>query len=165
MHAPRADKLQHNLDKLGVRNVTVMRTDARRLDDFFSFDRVLLDAPCSGSGTLRVSDPKLAKRFTPQLIEKSRKSQAALLDKALAVVKPGGVVVYSTCSVLACENEDAVKAALQRARKKGVFELQPVELHGAADLPLLPTALEGALCLAPTELYEGFFVAKLKRMA
>lgn len=173
MHAPRAEKLEHNLAKLGARNVTVMRVDARRMDDFFSFDRVLLDAPCSGSGTIAAGDPRTAKRFTPALVAKSQKAQAALMDKALSLVKPGGTLVYSTCSVLAGENEDIVARGLKRAGKRGSYEVQPVSLEdvqgapagSCSDLPLLPTSLEGALCLAPTEFYEGFFVAKIKRLA
>ena len=162
MHAPRAEKLEHNLRKLGAANITVMRTDARRLDDFFRFDRVLVDAPCSGSGTVRDGDPRVAKRFTPKLVEKSVKSQKALLAKALRIVKPGGTVVYSTCSVLARENEDIVAECLKQARKVGAFELQPLDLDRSA-LPCLPTKLDEALCLAPTNLYEGFFIAKIKR--
>lgn len=164
MHAPRAEKLEHNLRKLGAGNVVVMRTDARRLDEFFRFDRILLDAPCSGSGTLRTRDPKLRLRFTPKLVQKSCKSQQALLDKALTLLKPGGTLVYSTCSVLACENEDIMTAALKKAKKTGVFEVEPVELPGADDLPLLPVSIEGSLCVCPTDLYEGFFVAKIKRL-
>ena len=163
MHAPRAERLEHNLRKLGASNVTVMRTDARRLDDFFSFDRILLDAPCSGSGTLRATDPKLRQRFTPALVAKSRKAQRALLAKALKLLKPGGTLVYSTCSVLACENEDIVSEALQQACRSGSYELKAVSLDGGDDLPLLPTALEGCLTLCPTQRYEGFFVAKIAR--
>lgn len=163
MHAPRAEKLEHNLRKLGASNVTVMRTDARRLDDFFSFDRILLDAPCSGSGTLRLTDPKLHTRFTPALVQKSRKTQRALLNKALNLLKPGGTLVYSTCSVLPCENEDIVREALAHTPRKRHFELKPVVLNGADDLPLLPSGLEGCLTLCPTELYEGFFVASIVR--
>lgn len=177
LHIPRAEKLEHNLRKQGAGNVVVMRTDARKLDDFFSFDRILLDAPCSGSGTLRAGDPKLHARFTQALIQKSRKSQAALLDKALALLKPGGTLVYSTCSILACENEDIVRAALKKAAKRGSYTLEPVSIPGAnlvpaeqlaaalhpADLPILPTTLEGTLCVCPTALFEGFFIAKIKR--
>ncbi len=163
MHAPRAEKLEHNLRKLGASNVTVMRTDARRLDDFFSFDRILLDAPCSGSGTLRLTDPKLHTRFTPALVQKSRKTQRALLNKALNLLKPGGTLVYSTCSVLPCENEDIVREALAHTPRERRFELKPVVLNGADDLPLLPSGLEGCLTLCPTELYEGFFVASIVR--
>ena len=109
-------------------------------------------------------------------MKKSTKSQKALLLKALGLLKPGGTLVYSTCSVLACENEDIVESCLREAKRKGVFELQPIvgrpqdaveeasfPAEVAADFPLLPTRLEQALCLAPTDLYEGFFVAKIKR--
>lgn len=172
MHAPRAEKLEHNLRKLGASNVTVMRTDARRLDEFFRFDRILVDAPCSGSGTL-VANGLSAHRFTQALIDKSRKSQRALLDKALTLLKPGGTLVYSTCSVLACENEEIVQEALEaanRPRKKSAepamaFRVEPIDLAATADLPVLPTAIEGTLALCPTERYEGFFIAKIKRTA
>ncbi len=163
MHAPRAEKLEHNLRKLGAANSNVMRTDARRLDDFFSFDRILLDAPCSGSGTLRTSDANLHKRFTPTLVEKSRKAQRALLGKALALLKPGGTLVYSTCSVLTCENEDIVRECLSRTPRGASYEIEPIELPGADDMPMLPVTLEGCLALCPTDLYEGFFVAKVAR--
>ena len=165
MHAPRAERLEYNLRKLGAANVTVMRVDARRLDDFFSFDRILLDAPCSGSGTLRDTDPKVHRRFTPALVAKSQKAQRALMAKALTLLKPGGTLVYSTCSVLACENEEIVHGALQQARKGGSYEVKAVTLDGADDLPLLPTTLEGSLALCPTERYEGFFVARIRRTA
>lgn len=166
MHHPRAERLRHNLQLQGAANVTVMECDSRRLDDFFSFDRVLLDAPCSGSGTLSVRDPKLHRRFTPQLVEKSVKAQRSLVCKGLELLRPGGVLVYATCSVLEEENEDIVRFGLQRAKRQGAFELQPVDLPEAQGwLPLLPTSLEGALALCPTEDCEGFFIAKIRRTA
>ncbi len=163
LHAPRADKLEFNLNRQKARNVTVMRTDARQMDDFFSFDRILLDAPCSGSGTLSAADPRAEDRFTPHLIEKSRKSQRALFDKALKLLKPGGTLVYSTCSVLREENEAIVEAGLQRAPRDRAFAVKPIELPESGDMPRLPVGIEGALCLAPTDRYEGFFVAKIVR--
>lgn len=211
MHVPRAEKLEYNLQKQGAGNVVVMRTDARQLDEFFRFDRVLLDAPCSGSGTLRACDPKLGKFFTEALVQKSVKSQKALLAKALSVLKPGGTLVYSTCSVLQEENEDVVRWALDWAAKGGKpqqqpkkksrkgrsastiaqptldsgaeFEIEPIVLGNADgsnepndprnhwtflphadELPVLPTTLDGTLCVCPTDKYEGFFVAKIRRM-
>ena len=163
MHAPRADKLEHNLSKLGTGGVTVMRCDARNLDEFFSFDRILLDAPCSGSGTLVAGSEKTSKRFTPKLIEKSVKSQRALITKALSLLRPGGTLVYSTCSVLKRENEGVVRWALQHAPRGKSFNVKPVKLSGADDLPRLPSSLEGTLTLCPTNRYEGFFVAKVQR--
>ena len=163
MHAPRAEKLEYNLNKLGARNVTVMRCDARKLDDFFSFDRILLDAPCSGSGTLVAGSEKTARRFTRKLVDKSVKSQRALFQKALSLLRVGGTLVYSTCSVLECENEDIVRFGLERAPRGKSFQLQPIAIANAESLPVLPTTLDGTLALCPTARYEGFFMAKIVR--
>lgn len=163
MNGVRAEKLAYNLQRQGARNVNVMKTDARNLDDFFSFDAVLLDAPCSGSGTLDAFNPKVAKRFTPALVQKSCKSQRALLQKALKVLKPGGTLVYSTCSILACENEDMVTACLKTAGKHGSYKVEPIVLPNSQDIPLLPCSLEGAMTVRPTKEYEGFFMCKIVR--
>ena len=163
--AVRADKLEYNLRKQGAENVVVLRQDARKLDSFFSFDAVLLDAPCSGSGTLHVDDPKLGKRFSAALVKDSCKKQAALIAKALEIVKPGGMLVYSTCSVLKCENEEIVRAALARANKRGSYKIEPIEAARIEGAPLLPSSIDGALTVCPSELYEGFFMAKIRRYA
>lgn len=196
MSAPRAEKLSYNLEKLGAANVNIMRTDARRLDEFFSFDQILLDAPCTGTGTYRAGDPQAAKRMTRQLLSKVTRSQRALLDRALSILKPGGTLVYSTCSILAEENDEQVRAALKRhrdcevvpillsraqhidgeygspaAEQDGSAELRPVILDRAAEgslaLPVLShdKALEGTLTLAPTQNYEGFYVAVIRKKA
>ena len=165
MRAPRADKLEHNLAKLGARNVVVMRTDARRMDEFFRFDRILVDAPCSGSGTLKLDNPNGLARFTPKLIEKSKKSQRALLSKALTLMKPGSTLVYSTCSILEEENESIVRDCLSKVRRQGTFELKPLTFAGIETIPMLPSTLDEALTVCPTELYEGFFVVRIERTA
>ena len=165
MHAPRADKLEYNLAKLGARNVVVMRTDARRMDEFFRFDRILVDAPCSGSGTLKLDNPNGLARFTPKLIEKSKKSQRALLSKALTLMKAGSTLVYSTCSILEEENESIVRDGLSTARCQGTFELKPLAFAGMEAIPTLPSTLDEALVVCPTELYEGFFMVRIERTA
>lgn len=172
LNAPRAERLEFNLNKQGASNVTVMREDARKLSEYFRFDQILLDAPCSGSGTLRATDVKLHRRFTEALVAKSVKSQRALLDKALQLLKPGGTCVYSTCSILEQENEAVVRQAMARANKKGVFELVDLrkEMHldscgGNTKVPLLPASIDECLCIAPTHYYEGFFMAKIRRKA
>lgn len=167
MSAPRAEKLEFNLQKLGARNVQVMRQDARRLDEFFSFDQILVDAPCSGTGTVRAGDPRTAKRITPQLVSKVERSQRALLDRALTVLKPHGTLVYSTCSILPRENEEQVAAALKGKRHRDCklvpLELPPACSEGALALPLLQNGLPGTVTVAPTRLFEGFFVAKIEK--
>ena len=158
----RADRLRFNLERQGASRVSVMQTDARKLDDFFSFDKVLLDAPCSGSGTL-TPRARAKAGFSEKLVRRSAKTQAALLGKALSVLAPGGMLVYSTCSILPEENENVVRAAIARAKCE--VELVPAVDEGlASHLPQLPTALEGTVCVCPDLLFEGFFMAKLKRV-
>ena len=160
MNKIRAQKLKYNIEKQGATCVYVMEQDARKLNDFFSFDNVLLDAPCSGSGTININDTKLEKTFTEQLIKKSIKSQNELLKKAIKVLKKGKEMVYSTCSILQEENENIIEKAL----KTNKVEIVNIDFKGIEELPKLPTKIKGALCVAPTNEYEGFFVAKLKKL-
>ncbi len=155
----RAERLKYNVDKQGTSCVFIMEKDARYIDDFFSFDQILLDAPCSGSGTLNINDSNLKNVFTKKLIEKSISSQLALLKKAIKILKPGKEIVYSTCSVLACENEDVVKKVMASENA----EIVSIDFEGIESIPVLPTKIEGTLCVCPNELYEGFFVAKIRR--
>ena len=159
MNKLRAERLKYNIQKQGATCVYIMTTDARRLDNFFSFDKILLDAPCSGSGTLDIENQKIEKTFTEKLIKKSSDSQTVLLRKAISILKPGKEMVYSTCSILQQENEDIVKKALIG----GKVEIVPINFDGMEHLPVLPSKIEGTLCVCPNELYEGFFIAKIKK--
>lgn len=86
-------------------------------------------------------------------------SQLALLKKALNILKPGHEMVYSTCSILSCENEEILEKVLKGQKA----EIVPIEFEGKEELPILPTKIEGTLCVRPTELYEGFFIAKIQK--
>jgi len=157
MNKIRCDRLKYNIEKQGATSVYVMQEDARKINEYFSFDQILLDAPCSGSGTLNVEDKNLEKTFTKVLIEKSMKSQLELLKKALKILKRGHEMIYSTCSILSCENEEIVEKALKGQNAKIV----PIEFEEKEALPLLPTKIDGTLCVMPTKEYEGFFIAKI----
>lgn len=113
-----------------------------------------------GSGTISIKDKYLEKNFTTKLVEKSAKTQLELLRKAIKILKPGHEMVYSTCSILTCENEDVV----QKVLKETNTEIIPIEFDGKGNLPLLPTKIDGTLCVKPTELFEGFFIAKIKKI-
>ena len=154
----RAERLKYNVERQGASHVTVMTADAGQLDDLFKFDRILLDAPCSGSGTVQLGNPKSKGNFNDANLAKTTKAQAALLNKALKLLRPGHEMIYSTCSILERENE----AIVRRAMSWGA-EVVPLELTGFEDVPALPTKIPGTLCVMPTQLYEGFFVAKLRR--
>ena len=160
MNNIRIEKLKYNIQKQGASCVYIMQKDSRNIDDFFSFDQILLDSPCSGSGTINIENKNLSKYFTPKLIEKSVKSQMALLKKAIKILKPGGTMVYSTCSILEKENEEIIKNVLMQNK----VEIVPIELNGMEQIPLLPVKVEGTICVCPTEYYEGFFVAKIKKL-
>ncbi len=149
----RAERLKYNLQKQGVGCVNVMLEDARKLSDFFSFDKILLDAPCSGSGTINIFN----KNFNKELVERSAKIQEELLSKALRILKPGNEMIYSTCSILEKENENILKRVLSKTKT----EIVPI--NSINGIPLLPTTIDGTICVCPTELYEGFFVAKIRK--
>ena len=156
----RAERLKYNINLQSANRINVMVKDSRTLDDFLSFDKILLDAPCSGSGTININDSKLEKYFTEDLVNRSTKIQFNLLKKAITLLKPGHEMIYSTCSILAKENEEI----LQHFIKSNKVEIIPIDLNQFSDIDILPVNINGTLCICPSDLYEGFFVAKLKKI-
>ena len=159
MNNIRIEKLKYNIEKQGATSVVVLQADSRSLNDYFKFDQILLDAPCSGSGTIELNNERTLKNFTEKLVEKSTKSQLTLLRKALKILKTGHEMVYSTCSILQEENEDI----LDKVLKEFNIEIVPIEINGIEDIPILPTKIKGTLCVCPNKYYEGFFVAKIRK--
>lgn len=155
----RAERLKYNIEKQGATKVNILVQDARELSTYFSFDKILLDSPCSGSGTIYLEDEKIQKTFTQELVQRSVKTQQKLLAKAISILKPGQEMVYSTCSILEEENENQLKSLIQSKK----IEILPIDKSRFEKVPLLPTTIEGTICVCPTALYEGFFVAKLKK--
>ena len=154
----RYERLEYNVNKQGAKGINLMRIDARNLSDFFSFDKILLDAPCSGSGILNLENENIEKNFTEELIERSVKLQETLLKKAIKILKVGGELIYSTCSILKEENEEILEKVLDKN-----FELVVINNNILDNLPKLPVKLQKTLCVMPNELYEGFFVAKIRK--
>ena len=155
----RAERLQFNLDRQGVKRVNVMCQDARQLSDLFKFDKVLLDAPCTGSGTILIAEGEPERRMDAAWVMKTAQTQKAMLKKALTLLSAGHEMVYSTCSILREENEDVLQAVLPAMNA----EVVPIEHAFLQHAPLLPTTIPGVVCVRPTELYEGFFVAKIRK--
>lgn len=160
MNKIRSERLKYNVEKQGAKGVLVMVTDSRKMDDFFSFDKILLDAPCSGSGTINLDNDNLERNFTNALVNKSISSQLTMLKKALKILKKGKEMIYSTCSILEQENEEIIKKAIQGLK----IEIVPINFKGMEEIPLLPTKIKGTICVCPNEKYEGFFVAKLRKL-
>ena len=154
----RAERLKYNIEKQGASHVYLMVEDARKLDDFFSFDKILLDAPCSGSGTLELREGRLKQKFTKELVTRSAKTQEELLKKALKLLKSGHEMIYSTCSILQEENEKILRRVLGKTA-----EILPISQDALPGVPLLPSGVQGTLCICPDERYEGFFVARIRK--
>lgn len=153
----RSQRLKYNLEKQGT-NATILNEDATKLDEFYRFDKILLDAPCSGSGTLNIYDKSL-EHFSEKLLNNCIKTQEQLLEKALQILKKGNTMVYSTCSILYEENEKQ----LEKLIKQNKIEIIPID-DIFEDLPKLPTKIKGTICVCPNNLYEGFFISKIKKI-
>lgn len=160
MNKIRAQRLGYNLKKQGATRASVLIADGRKLDPFLSFHKILLDAPCSGSGTIFVSEGGDEHIFSEKMLKECIKAQEELLKKAIELVKIGGTVTYSTCSVLYEENE----AILEKVLAAGNAEIVPIEKNYFEGVPLLPARIEGALGICPNELYEGFFVSQIRKI-
>ncbi|KLK94815.1 MFS transporter [Microvirga vignae] len=165
--ARRLAPIHDRLARAGVRNVQVRtpRGGADAVSDLKGrIDCVLVDAPCTGVGTWR-RNPDAKWRLRPGSVEVRRKEQATVLDRAAALVRPGGRIVYITCSILPEENDEAIDGLLQR--DSGFEVVKANELLAAAGLPNLRPFVrvtKNGLQLTPkTTGTDGFFVSCLKR--
>jgi len=165
--ARRLAPIHDRLTRAGVRNVQV-RTPRAKADAVTDLDGrmdcVLVDAPCTGIGTWR-RNPDAKWRLRPGSLETRRKEQATVLDRAAALVKPGGRIVYITCSILPEENDEALSAFMER--HEGFAPEPPMtvlERAGLADLSRLSRATTHGLQLTPLRTgTDGFFIAVLRK--
>jgi 16S rRNA (cytosine967-C5)-methyltransferase len=144
-------------ERLGVRGVRLVGLNAEASLPFAdeTFERVLVDAPCTGTGTLR-HNPEIRWRLAPADVAELASVQRRILAEAARVVRRGGRLVYSTCSVEGEEDEEVV-ASLLRSRE----DFEQVEATPAPAALLLPS---GAARTWPhRDDVDGFFVAALKR--
>lgn len=156
----RLARVRENLARTGLA-AQVLAADVRTLD-MPPFDAVLLDAPCSATGTLR-RRPEVAWRRTPADVASLVKLQAELLDAAARLVSPGGMLVYAVCSLEAAEGPDQITQFLS---VRDDFRLDPIgveELGGLAEarqadgtVQTLPYMANGV---------DGFYIARLQRIA
>jgi len=160
----RLDRSAQRLRRAGAHNVErrALSADNRKWlkRQAGNFDRVLVDAPCTGTGTWR-RNPDGRWTLRPEDLEELVPKQAAILDAAARLVKPGGALVYATCSVLPAENERQVEAFIAQHPD---FEVSPVK----DALPQAPAEIASGPYLRLSPLRhgtDGFFAARLSRRA
>jgi tRNA (cytosine40_48-C5)-methyltransferase len=147
----RLEALRNNLARLGASNAILYNKDARYIADFgIVFDRILLDAPCSGN--FMIEKGWLEKR-TLEDIEEKAALQKQLIKAAISVLKPGGILVYSTCSLEPEEDEEVIEWAL----KNHDVSIETISSK-------IGTLTNSMLKLWPEQTKtQGFFIAKLKK--
>jgi 16S rRNA (cytosine1407-C5)-methyltransferase len=143
----RGYKLQANLKTQGVANTTVVISPGQALWQQYPeyFDRALVDAPCSMEGTFTTTNPKTYEHWSVKAIKELVQRQKWLLRSAVSCTKPGGAIVYSTCTLEPEENERIIEWILKK--EKGKLEL-----------------VGDATTIYPSGLMEGFFFAALKKL-
>lgn len=157
----RIKALHSNLARLGISNTLISHFDGSVHGDYLenSFDAVLLDAPCSGEGTVR-KDPDAFKNWSLAHLEEMTDTQKRLLVSAFKTLKPGGQLVYSTCALNFKENQGVCQHLLDTFVDK-VSVVNLADLFPGADLA---TTAQGYLHIWP-QIYdsEGFFIAKFTK--
>ena len=153
----RAKILSRNIERLGIANALVTNEYPNVLADRFPdfFDRVLVDAPCSGEGMFRKEEAAVTD-WSPETVEMCARRQAEILNSAAKLVRPGGRLVYSTCTFAPQEDEEAVAAFLER---------HPDFVPEQVDAPWFEPTENGGHRMWPHKLLgEGHFAAVLRRM-
>lgn len=161
--AVRLKRLTENLDRTGL-SAEVVATPAEDWDDLRTFDAVLLDAPCTATGTFR-RNPEVLRATKPADVAKLADVQHRLLDTAADRVKPGGRLVYCVCSLEREEGETQIIAFL---RRNPAFKTAPAD-PAAVGAPTEALTPEGWLRILPSMWAEkggvdGFFIARLDRI-
>ncbi|MBS3977781.1 MAG: 16S rRNA (cytosine(967)-C(5))-methyltransferase RsmB [Syntrophomonadaceae bacterium] len=165
IHPHKIALIEENCRRLGISIVTAKEGDARRLphDLLGKVDAMLLDAPCSGTGVLR-RRPDSRWRKTPETIFSLQKLQREIMSGALPLLKPGGVLVYSTCSIEAEENLENIRWALQHFPGLELDPLPPFLPETIFRQEDLDTAAKGYLQLLPhIHGTDGFFIARMQK--
>ena len=156
--ASRLKKLKENAQRLKLQSIQILTGDSREFTHFTnSADRVLLDAPCSGLGTLhRRADARW--RHTEETVRELSTLQKQLLERAATWIKPGGILVYSTCTLHPLENEAVIQPFLQNHPN---WHIEPPE----GDSPAGAFATSDGLIKVWSHRHQmdGFFMVRLKR--
>ena len=166
--AARAEILRQNLERMGVTNAIVTNEDTARLAAALpgQFDRVLVDAPCSGEGMFR-KEAVAAAQHSDALVAHCAELGAEILENAAALLAPGGVLVYSTCTFAPAEDEGQMAAFLAKHPEFTLCDLSDCGLGRPGEENRAPGCTEITRCrrIWPADGGEGHFMAKLQKAA
>lgn len=163
--------LASNTERCGVMNMIITKRDGITLcrrfrEEDFMFDKILLDAPCSGEGTIR-STPKTLEMWNIKTIENLSKLQKSLIASAIEILKPNGELVYSTCTHAPEENEEIIDFALKNFKVKVEKINLPIKTRPGItkwkDKSYSEDVKLSCRIYPPDNNTEGFFIAKLRR--
>lgn len=167
----RFERLKSNIQRQGIKIVDFhnLRAEKFRVEDESLYDRVLVDAPCSGEGRFKLDDKSSYLFWSIKEVRRLSKIQLKLLSSALRLCKSGGVVVYSTCTLNPLENEKVVSNALIESEGRVSLVKQTPDLSQHLEtLPIFKeyegevfhSDVKKCLRIKPSEKSEGFFIAK-----
>ncbi len=163
------------LSQLHVKNVYIHQSDASGIWRKYGpvFDVVLLDAVCSGEGRFKTSEPKTYADWELRKVKKMVEIQKRLLFSGIMCLKPGGVLIYSTCTFSPEENEGIIHFALQKF--EGAIDIEPIDLRpypparsfvpGTTEWQgeIYDERISRAIRIVPDTTWDGFFVCRIKR--
>ena len=164
----RAKILSQNIERMGIRNCVVCNETPDRLGMFFPafFDRIVVDAPCSGEGMFRKDDTAISE-WSPAHVQMCAERQLTILEAAAGMLKPGGMLVYSTCTFAPDENEGVISRFIKEHMDFAIEKVScdPVFCEGRPEWTEEPAAgLEYTMRLFPHKLKgEGHYIAALRK--
>ena len=157
----RYHRMRANLERCGATNVRCRLDDGRNLGRRMpaTFDRVLLDAPCSSEARFRTGTPATFAHWSPRKVRETTRKQRGLIRAAFACLKPGGMLVYCTCSFGRKENEGIVEYLMKREPTARIAPLAWPEVALAST-----AGIDGTVRIRPDATFDGFYVARLTKL-
>ncbi len=163
-------RLKDNLERMGVANCRTFLADGRGIGRKVPerFDRVLLDAPCSSEGRIHATDPDSFTHWSPRKIREQARKQKGLILSAWQALKPGGKLIYATCSFAPEENEMIITRLLKKHPEAELLSIElPFENWQPGltewDGKALPKSLALTRRILPNDLFDGFFIARIRK--
>lgn len=163
LDALRCERLKFNIEKQGAKIVEINNGRGETIGKKYEgyFDKVLLDAPCSGEGRFLANDAKTYRSWSEKTVQELAKLQKKLLKSAYQAAKPQGIIVYSTCTLNKEENENILEWAIDELNVK-LLDID-LKIKNSVGVSSENKVIQKALRILPSKETEGFFIAKLKK--